>query len=1517
MESSIWKQAARFLQNQKKHKRWLAVFLCLAVVVAVGTVTALKYTGTAMVHTLKVLDCPYTVHAHTQECYTEVAGEKMLSCGYADYVVHTHNDDCRDSAGRLICKLPEVVAHTHSSRCYTQQKVLVCGQEEASGHVHSGACYAAEQGNLTCRQEEHTHGEGCYDEAGNLICAAEEHAHSDDCYAWNQVLTCTESEGSGGHTHTDACYETQTVLSCGKLETHTHDEKACYDAHGTLTCEIPVLEEHVHSADCFKVVEMTAEEIKAMNDAAQADAQVSQQSGVFFTDVDAEQEDSSEEAIVDSTDESVVVDTPEYCWLSDSGKDYTVTVAFEEGSLPENAELAVAEIAAGTAEYDEYYQQMVETMLKDSEAETEEELGLSQPRFFDIAFLADGKEVEPDRPVYVDISYQTSNGGRENKRGVAVHFKDNGDTETLITQPNENGYRFMGKSFSVYGFADAWGGIMPLQELTCTVAYYEDMQAVEKETVWKEITHSASEPDSEYNCTIQLTNEVPTRDGYVFSGWRNVDDYSGTIYKSGAACKVAYWNIWQGYSQRFYAVWEEGKAYTVNLNVLHNGESQEVSNVGAIDGKNLAQTLESAWLKTGVQASSCTWYSDRECTQKADLTAEVNGNLELYTKCYEVSLTLEKAGKTGKVYVYEDRQPIQSDFVVDGTVYCGYTYFIWKDGKPTEETLTAEEIISGNRVITEDVEAKSDAEPKSLVSYDVNTNNVNMKHCTPPSVEGEAIYVDTVSEIDSYRMLRPEPEYYTDLQDKVEGNLYEFTGWQIKGTKTVLKTEEELRNALKEQASGTGLELEAKWDGVSANDTVAFYLFMDLKTIQENKSTENKIVTSTQNYTNVLALRKIAQKPTGTVDTNDGKKPGMGTGQYSDVDDQDTKIRAEGKNGYIVDFPSNEEILAAVRDQIGETIAGTNGKYSVRLQDADGKSIQESEITEKNFTVKWYVYKEQNAWHIDGMLVPTEGHLNVTKTFYGDKDAIDEVTKQRGYSITIKKKGEKNPVKTLTLDQEGVKKEGNTYTWTLDLPKYATYTIEENNYQCNKDGIAVLPEYMISNADEKNKSWTSYSQAVEVTVDSYADGTDPSVYQTVSFLNSYIPTNSIAIHKVGELGHALGNVEFTLQKKVDGDWENCDIYKDGNGKLYIVKGVDHTTSDGAAFRVDDAGNILLHGLDDKSAAGEYQLVETTPVGYVQAEPIGFTISEKGDIGKVTGNASIEGRDGAYSLRIVNYSDPVSVTVTKDWGAEKKLPVKMQLYRNGVEVEAEASLSAENDWTYTWGNLPKYVGSELATYTVRETWIDSTAYSLSADPTDGYAGYIVVISPPSYSRDQTRSVETLETADNIAYTVTNRRDTGELVLQKVDQYDNGLTGAKFELRAVSAVTQDDGTPVLDETGKPVTRVGETVVKEAVSENGMVNFGEVQAGTYQLTETEAPPGYHLSQEVYTVTVTATSHSMVDAEGNPVYKIINEANTVPLPESGGAGTTLYTFGGIAIFAMGLMYGRSRMRRRERRGA
>ena len=142
MRFDLSSQNTKILQEQKKHRQWLIIFLGLSVTVVLGTAAALKLYGQALTHKVRVLDCRVQtqVHEHTDECYVydEKKAEDVLICGYTDYLIHIHNDDCRDENGRLVCPLEEIEPHTHEEACYEEQQALICGLEGVTDTGNAG-----------------------------------------------------------------------------------------------------------------------------------------------------------------------------------------------------------------------------------------------------------------------------------------------------------------------------------------------------------------------------------------------------------------------------------------------------------------------------------------------------------------------------------------------------------------------------------------------------------------------------------------------------------------------------------------------------------------------------------------------------------------------------------------------------------------------------------------------------------------------------------------------------------------------------------------------------------------------------------------------------------------------------------------------------------------------------------------------------------------------------------------------------------------------------------------------------------------------------------------------------------------------------------------------------------------------------------------------------------------------------------------------------------------------------------
>lgn len=188
-------------------------------------------------------------HVHGEACY-EVS--RQLICGQTEEPAHQHTDECYSLNQVLTCEKSTEAA----------QPVLTCEKDEIELHTHQPfvsredpGCYDAEGKNLVCGKPqvvEHRHTEACFEtveepvDTEALTCTLPEdetHTHTALCYGtWK--LTCGMEE----HTHSEACTATEPekAVFCGK-EPHTHGE-SCRDEQGELTC---TLEEHTHSLACY------------------------------------------------------------------------------------------------------------------------------------------------------------------------------------------------------------------------------------------------------------------------------------------------------------------------------------------------------------------------------------------------------------------------------------------------------------------------------------------------------------------------------------------------------------------------------------------------------------------------------------------------------------------------------------------------------------------------------------------------------------------------------------------------------------------------------------------------------------------------------------------------------------------------------------------------------------------------------------------------------------------------------------------------------------------------------------------------------------------------------------------------------------------------------------------------------------------------------------------------------------------------------------------------------------------
>ncbi|SDZ95207.1 hypothetical protein SAMN02745687_01215, partial [Lachnospiraceae bacterium NK3A20] len=355
---------------------------------------------------------------------------------------------------------------------------------------------------------------------------------------------------------------------------------------------------------------------------------------------------------------------------------------------------------------------------------------------------------------------------------------------------------------------------------------------------------------------------------------------------------------------------------------------------------------------------------------------------------------------------------------------------------------------------------------------------------------------------------------------------------------------------------------------------------------------------------------------------------------------------------------------------------------------------------------------------------------------------------------------------------------------------------------------------------------------VEITYCAYVTGKDEQTY-----------TNTATLE---------GNTK-TVEQKVTIDSSGSGSGSNPYIKLHKISAADHASLAGAVYQLyrynaagdrspvtDGSGNPvqfttgadgLTQIVGDQNKYGwvlwkdsRYALVEIkAPVGYkLSDKPVNFTISDS--IGQ-------DDEDIYYSGDTVTVSDEVERTEirgSKVWddnnNQDGKRPdsITIRLQADGKEVTSKEVTAADN-WTWTFGDLPKYADGQEIIYTVTEDTVEGYTPKIEGDAA---AGFTIT---NSYVPDKTSLSVTKAWSDNndqdgkrpdsvTVHLLADGEDTGEsLVLNGA----NSWTGSFAELDAKKA-------------GKNIEY---TVKEDAVAGYAAVITGDAETG-YTVTNTHAP-------------------------------------------------------------------------------
>ena len=228
----------RFRENRHTLRRYTAFVLALAMITTLFVNWQLHGVGISMTAQYQ---CGEEEHTHTADCYT-----KVLTCGYEEGELENADEVAAAAATSQptveaepapLSLEPQIefVPHEHTEDCYTEVQTLTCMEEE---HVHGDDCFDPEDGTLICEKFEHTHDENCYTTEYELTCGLEEGELVE------QVVEPTQSAELAAMAVAEPVALEPTVDTVEPIYHHHTD--AYYEE--VLTCPLP---EHHHTVACL------------------------------------------------------------------------------------------------------------------------------------------------------------------------------------------------------------------------------------------------------------------------------------------------------------------------------------------------------------------------------------------------------------------------------------------------------------------------------------------------------------------------------------------------------------------------------------------------------------------------------------------------------------------------------------------------------------------------------------------------------------------------------------------------------------------------------------------------------------------------------------------------------------------------------------------------------------------------------------------------------------------------------------------------------------------------------------------------------------------------------------------------------------------------------------------------------------------------------------------------------------------------------------------------------------------
>ena len=402
-------------------------------------------------------------------------------------------------------------------------------------------------------------------------------------------------------------------------------------------------------------------------------------------------------------------------------------------------------------------------------------------------------------------------------------------------------------------------------------------------------------------------------------------------------------------------------------------------------------------------------------------------------------------------------------------------------------------------------------------------------------------------------------------------------------------------------------------------------------------------------------------------------------------------------------------------------------------------------------------------------------------------------------------------------------------------------------------------------------------------------GTEHEVSFVVDF--SEVPAGTTVSNTVG--GNTVntkkygGGLNLQAAKTLDGKAPGTNVFQfqliDSTGNILQTKKNDSDGNiifDRISYAKNDIGKTFIYKV--KEIAGQDPAIVYDATVYT----VTVTPAEPKQDGNITAVPVFTDKDGntVSSLSFGNKTAKTSVKVTKKWVGPVGTAATVRVM-NGAAEAANYTLTAADNWTYTFTGLPKYdaSGKEIV-YTVTEDAVDNYDSAITGDIKNGFTvtntsnvmvsipvtkKWVGPVGAAATVRVMNGAAEaanyTLTAADNWTYTFTGlpKYDASgkEIVYtvteDAVSNYDSAITGdIKNGFTVTNTITEkivsisktDVGGMEIPDAVLTVTdlKTGNTAA-EFTTDGKSAHELMLPPGMYRLTEITAPDGYEKAESI----------------------------------------------------------------------